>query len=244
LLTCAATVGLVLVPWALIGFQGLGGYRELLRGVADQQDGSYSLPALAEQLDVAATFARSLAVAAAALLLVLSFRAARDPRHDQRIRDRRSFTLANAAALVLTPVVWNHYLLLLFVPVAIARPRLSGLWVLPFAANALYVFDWYGPKPNGLAPRIAIAAIVVVTIVVSIEAQARPRSNALRPLVARLRRGRFWRKAAGGLALAAALAAVLVATPELLNDRPYNPLGRDTSQVPQPPGSGGDFGQQ
>jgi hypothetical protein len=35
-----------------------------------------------------------------------------------------------------------------------------------------------------------------------------------------------------------------VATPELLNDRPYNPLGRDTSHARQPPGSGRDFGQQ
>ena len=160
------------------------------------------------------------------------------------MRDRRSFTLALAAALTLTPVVWNHYLLLLFVPVAIARPRLSGLWALPFAANCLYVFDWYGPKPSGLAPRLAIAAIVVVTIVLSIDAQARPRSNALRPMWLRLRGGRFWRSAAMGLAVVCALAVAFVATPELMNDRPYNPLGRDTSHAPRPTGSGGDFGQQ
>jgi alpha-1,2-mannosyltransferase len=243
-LSCAAAVGFVLVPWALIGFQGLGGYRELLRDVANQQDGSYSLAALAEGLDVASTFARTLSVALAVLLLFLSFRAARDPDRGQRVRDRRSFTLALAASLTLTPVVWNHYLLLLFVPVAIARPRLSGLWVLPAAANCLYLFDWYGPKPNGLAPRIAMAAIVVVTIVLSIEAQARPRSSALGPVWARLRRGRFWRSVAAGLAFASVLAAVFVATPELLNDRPYNPLGRDTSHAPQSARSGGDFGQE
>lgn len=114
--------------------------------------------------------------------------------------------------------------------------------MLPFAANALYLFDWYGAEANGLAPRIAMAAIAVVTIVLSIEAQARPRSNALRPLWVRLGKGRFWRTAAGGLAIASVLAVVFVATPELLNDRPYNPLGRDTSHVRQPPGSGGDFG--
>ncbi len=244
LLSCAAAAGFVFLPWALIGFQGLGGYRDLLGDVANQQGGSYSLAALAEGLDVATTFARTLSVAVAALLLFLSFRAAREPDRDDRVRDRRSFTLALAAALALTPVVWNHYLLLLFVPVAIARPRLSGLWVLPFAANCLYVFDWYGPKPNGLAPRLAIAAITLVTIVLSIEAQARPRSNALRPLWQRLHRGRFWRSVAAGLAFASVLAVVFVATPELLNDRPYNPLGRDTSHAPQPPGSGGDFGRQ
>ena len=243
-LSCASAAAFLLVPWAFIGFQGLGGYRDLLGDVARQQDGSYSLAALAEQLDVAATFARTLSVALAAILLFLAFRAAREPGREDRVRDRRSFTLALAAALTLTPVVWNHYLLLLFVPVAIARPRLSGLWVLPFAANCLYVFDWYGPKPNGVAPRLAIAAIVVVTIVLSIEAQARPRSNALRPLWLRFGRRRFWRSAAMGLALVSAFAVAFVATPELMNDRPYNPLGRDTSHAPRPTGSGGDFGQQ
>jgi alpha-1,2-mannosyltransferase len=243
-ISCASAAAFVLVPWALIGFQGLGGYRDLLGDVARQQGGSYSLAALAEQLDVATTFARTVSVALAALLLFLAFRAAREPGREDRVRDRRSFTLALAAALTLTPVVWNHCLLLLFVPVAIARPRLSGLWVLPFVANCLYIFDWYGPKPNGLAPRLAIAAIVAVTIVLSIEAQARPRSNALRPMLLRIRRGRFWRSAAMGLALVSALAIAFVATPELMNDRPYNPLGRDTSHVPRPTGSGGDFGQQ
>ena len=240
LLSCVAVAAFVLVPWAAIGFQGLGGYRDLLAEVARQQDGSYSLAALAEQFDVATTFARTVSIAVAALLLFLAVRAAHESGREKRVRDRRSFTLALAAALTLTPVVWNHYLLLLFVPVAIARPRLSGLWVLP----CLYEFDWYGPKPNGLAPRLAIAAIALVTIVLSIEAQARPRSNALRPLWLRLRRPHFWRSATMGLALVCAFAVAFVATPELMNDRPYNPLGRDTSHAPKPTGSGGDFGQQ
>ena len=244
LLSCVAVAAFVLVPWAAIGFQGLGGYRDLLADVARQQDGSYSLAALAEQFDVATTFARTVSIAVAALLLFLALRAAHESGREKRVRDRRSFTLALAAALTLTPVVWNHYLLLLFVPVAIARPRLSGLWVLPFAANCFYEFDWYGPKPNGLAPRLAIAAIALVTIVLSIEAQARPRSNALRPLWLRLRRRHFWRSATMGLALVSAFAVAFVATPELMNDRPYNPLGRDTSHAPKRTGSGGDFGQQ
>ena len=86
-----------------------------------------------------------MSLAVGACLLFLSFRAARAPGDTQEVQDRRSFTLAIAAALALTPVVWNHYLLLLIVPVALARPRLSGLWVLPLAANCLYLFDWYGP---------------------------------------------------------------------------------------------------
>jgi len=44
--------------------------------------------------------------------------------------DRVSFALAVAASLLLTPIVWLHYLLLLLVPLAIARPRLDRAWAL------------------------------------------------------------------------------------------------------------------
>ncbi len=45
--------------------------------------------------------------------------------------ERRSFTCAVAAAIVLTPVLWQHYLVLRGVPVALARPRFSAIWLLP-----------------------------------------------------------------------------------------------------------------
>jgi glycosyl transferase family 87 len=227
-LTCAAIVGFVLVPWALIGFQGLTSYPALLRDVADQQSNSWSLVALFEGLDVAPTFARTLSLAVGMCLLFLAFRATRAPSDTQQVRDRRSFTLALAAALALTPVVWNHYLLLLLVPVAIARPRLSGLWLLPLAANCLYLFDWYGPG-DGLRPIVATTAIAAATIALALDAQARPWSNALRPMRMRVRRYRFWRSVAAGFAVAGVVAVVFGLVPEKLNDRPYNPFGRDTS---------------
>src|SRR6266536_2900708 len=42
-----------------------------------------------------------------------------------------SFTLALAAALLLTPIVWLHYFALLLVPLAIFSPGLSVSWLLP-----------------------------------------------------------------------------------------------------------------
>ena len=45
--------------------------------------------------------------------------------------DLRSFTCAVAATLALSPIVWLHYLVLLLVPLAIARPRFSVVWLLP-----------------------------------------------------------------------------------------------------------------
>jgi hypothetical protein len=45
----------------------------------------------------------------------------------------RSFTLAVAAALMLSPIVWLDYFAVAMVPLAIARPRLSWVWFVPLA---------------------------------------------------------------------------------------------------------------
>ena len=37
----------------------------------------------------------------------------------------------SAAVLVLTPVLWQHYLVLLIVSLRIVRPRFSAIWLLP-----------------------------------------------------------------------------------------------------------------
>src|SRR5947208_12683314 len=93
--------------------------------------------------------------------------------------DRRSFVVAVAGALFATPVLWLHYLVLLFVPIALARPRLSALWLAPLAfwvtplahsdgsvwrtcfvlvVAALIVVRAAGPVPSGAARRPILAA--------------------------------------------------------------------------------------
>jgi hypothetical protein len=85
-----------------------------------------------------------------------------------RRRDEpRSFTCAIVATLVLSPIVWLHYLVVLLVPMAILRPRFSALWLLP-------ILLWISPKP-GYAEGIvtfapAIAAVILVGLML-----ARPR---------------------------------------------------------------------
>lgn len=49
----------------------------------------------------------------------------------------RSFTLAIAAALALSPIVWLDYFVLAAVPLAIHRPRLSWVWLAPLATWGL-----------------------------------------------------------------------------------------------------------
>jgi hypothetical protein len=55
--------------------------------------------------------------------------------------DAIPFVLAVTAALLLSPIVWIHYYVLLLVPIALSRPRLSGLWFAPFVY-------WATPQPE------------------------------------------------------------------------------------------------
>ena len=58
------------------------------------------------------------------------------------ILDRRAFGLAIIASLVSTPIVWDHYMVLLFVPIALLSPRVNRLWALPVVAQTLITFSY------------------------------------------------------------------------------------------------------
>ena len=62
-------------------------------------------------------------------LLIAAWRIARRPDGD-----RRAYGIAIIAALVGSPMVWPHYLALLFVPIALVSPTLSWLWLTPLLA--------------------------------------------------------------------------------------------------------------
>lgn len=163
-------LGLALASWAVIGFRGLAEYPTLLRRLADvEAESSYSAFAVLRALDVPELAARVLVVAACAALLVLAWRAARAPDLDGDERDRRSLTFVLAAGLVLTPILWLHYLVLLVVPIALARPRLSALWFAPLALTVFEALDWYRGWPRGDGPALAsVAAVVALVLVVSL----------------------------------------------------------------------------
>jgi hypothetical protein len=101
-------------------------------------------------------------------LLVLAARAARTSADAPCERDRRSLVLVLAAALVLTPILWLHYLVLLIVPIALARPRLSALWLAPLVLTAFEALNWYRGWPTGDAKAlISVAALIVIVVVAS-----------------------------------------------------------------------------
>ena len=169
-LSIAITLVLVLLPWIAIGFAGLRQYPALLQEVADQQDyRSYSIIALVRSLGGSSELAKVLSLLLGVALLALAFRAARNHALTACDRDRISLGYALAAALVLTPVIWPHYLVLLLAPLALARPRLSALWLFVLAATVLYALDWYRASPEGeWRPVVVITVLVAIVFVGSL----------------------------------------------------------------------------
>jgi alpha-1,2-mannosyltransferase len=162
----ALGASVTLVAWAIIGFDGLSGYPDLLERLSEiQAERSYSI------VGMAATAGLGDVVGQALTLLVGGALLAGCVVYARRGDDQRSFTCAVAATLALSPIVWLHYLVVLLVPVAIARPRFSALWLLP-------VLLWVSPRPGyaegvaTFAPAIAAAIVVGVLL-----ARPRPRES-------------------------------------------------------------------
>lgn len=152
---CAGT-GLILLlgGWAVIDFAGLRSYPSILHVLQQVEiPVSYSLVALLGLSGGAAT--------AATVLLSLTGIVAIWCAARGEDGDRRAFAVAVLVALATTPLLWMHYLLLLFVPIAFYRPRLSGLWFLPWLL-------WLTPSSNshGATWRIALALAILAVVAV------------------------------------------------------------------------------
>ena len=55
--------------------------------------------------------------------------------------DLRVFAVLIGASVLASPMVWPHYVALLLVPLAIARPRMSGAWILGYALWPILAID-------------------------------------------------------------------------------------------------------
>jgi hypothetical protein len=161
---CAGT-GLILLfgGWAVIDFAGLRSYPELVHLLQQvEAPVSYSLVAL---LGLSGRTATVLTVLLSLAAVAAVWVAARGSGGD-----RRSFAVAIVVSLVASPLVWLHYLLLLYVPIALYRPRLSGLWFLPLLL-------WLTPTTHsqGATWRIVLALFVVTVVAVrTVGASVRP----------------------------------------------------------------------
>jgi hypothetical protein len=156
----ASLAALVLLggSWALVGFGGLASYPRLLSADATAFGaGSHSiltgLVRLGMSLHLAMAFTVPLAIGAAALVV-----------WGGRRTDLAWFTAALALGILASPVVWQHYLLLLFVPLAVSGHRddpfawalILALWLSPVEPPPTAAQAWLVPVvATALAVRVA-----------------------------------------------------------------------------------------
>jgi len=160
-------VGLALLPWAAIGFAGITNYPGLLRRLSDDEAAqSFSLVAIGVRAHLAESVAAGLSVVIALALLAAAYRVVRVPQRTPRNRDAAALALTLAAALAATPIVWLHYLLLLLVPLALTRPRLSPLWLLPFAYAPIEHVGWAYGDARKLGIPLLVTGTMTATAVI------------------------------------------------------------------------------
>jgi hypothetical protein len=167
---CAAIAGaaITLGAWAIIGFSGMIEYPRMLSEMSALQVGrAVSVATVLVVAGASSTLATATVLALGGLLLAIAARLARRPGGE-----RPAFGLAVIAALTATPIVWEHYLVLLFVPIALASPRFSRLWLVPLVMPLLESFSTVvipdSPRlvpdsPNAL--REAILALLIEAVI-------------------------------------------------------------------------------
>lgn len=140
--------------WGLIGLAGIHEYPQLLSRLSHLVGPkSFSVYALARAFGASSARSQGELVAVAALLAGIAGHVSRGPD-----RDRRLFVIAIGASLLLTPILWPHYLVLLFVPIALARPTLSPLWLLP-AAFWFHATTWSYGRADRIVPVLVLTAL-------------------------------------------------------------------------------------
>jgi hypothetical protein len=134
-LALALVIGTIgaLAAWAVIGFAGMSEYPKMLSNLSFVEQGSgVSLVAALLGAGVPPEVAKMVALGAAGLLLFAAYRFARCPDGDAQ-----ALGLTVIAALTASPIVWAHYLVLLFIPIALASPTLSVAWFIPLMSGLL-----------------------------------------------------------------------------------------------------------
>jgi Glycosyltransferase family 87 len=144
-----ATLGALVGLWALIDLDGLREYPTTLH-VLDRVERwkSYSPESLVIALGGGAGLAHAVAVGIAVLGVIAIVVWRRD--------DRRALTIAIIAALLASPILWLHYLVLLVVPIGLAAPTLTPLWALP-----VVLWPTIKPEAGGVLWRLVLALAVV-----------------------------------------------------------------------------------
>ena len=162
---------ILLGSWALLGFAGFRDYPRVVRIFSSYYEtATYTPFASLVKLGLPTPWARACGLALGVAALAAVFVTARRNRSEAT-----AFTLAVAAALLLTPLVWLHYFALLLIPLAVLTPTFSLAWLLPAILWACPV----GPTAS-VSTWTYVLPPVVCTIVLLLahRVRLRPRSTA------------------------------------------------------------------
>ncbi len=154
----AGTATLNLIGWAVLGFDQIPVYVKLLSRFAQLTERwGYSPVALALHLGAGQLLADAAGFGAAAAVVIASL------SNRGASRDRIVFSASVAACLLASPVVESHYLALMILPLALARPTLTPLWALPLlllVTPANFPADWQRVLALGVAAAVVGASII------------------------------------------------------------------------------------
>jgi hypothetical protein len=143
-------------------FTDLSDYVDLIQKLRREFEHDVYTPfALLTDLGVPDVAARAITISLGIGILALAWR-------------RRSMGLAIASALVLSPIVWRHFFVLLLVPLALSRPRLDVIWLVPIGL-------WVGDGTFNGAPWQTAFVLGVVALTFAL-CELRPRETESRIL--------------------------------------------------------------
>ena len=159
----ACTIG----SWAIIGFADLTSYPRLLTDLsAIEAHNSFSAVGLAFALGLPLGAGTIVGFALGGAAAALSFRAGVSGRRDD------AFTYGLLTALLFSPIVWMHYLVLLFVPLAARVPRFRAVWLVPLA---LWAHTFQGADGDLLAWALFWVCVACVVTAATRSGVGRPR---------------------------------------------------------------------
>jgi hypothetical protein len=162
-IVAAATAAAVLtVSWAAIGFAGLRGYPHLVTTLTRIERGNaYTVAALVAPLS---SWRIATVVATLCGLAVLAFAWRRAHLADER----GALVAALAGMLLLTPIVWMDYFVVLLIVIALYARRLNWLWALPIGL-------WVGPQVSNGRPWQTAAVLCLACLTFAAAPAARHR---------------------------------------------------------------------
>jgi alpha-1,2-mannosyltransferase len=156
-LSIGVAVLLTVASWGVIGFAGLRGYPALTHRLTEYEaPEALTLYALGLKLGLPSLVAKAAWLCAGVTALVGCIALGR------RDDDERAFVAALGAALLLSPIVWLHYLALLLVPLSLTRREFGFLWVLP-------VLLWAVPADaqERATWQIGLSVVIMITVLIA-----------------------------------------------------------------------------